>query len=126
MLVKSVKITSKPRAEERFTLRYLEDGEYPLWDALVDASPQGSVFCRSWWLRALGDIRLLACFAGSELIAGIPLYFERHFGIPVCTMPKLTQTWGVVMRPPEGKSVVAAAQETKILRTFAAQLSRYR
>jgi hypothetical protein len=41
-------------------------------------------------------------------------------------MPKLTRTWGVVMRPLEGKAVVAAARETKILRAFAVQLSRYR
>lgn len=84
------------------------------------------MFCRSWWLSAVGDVRVLACFAGDQIIAGIPLYFERRFGVPVCTMPKLTQTWGVVMRPLEGKAVVAAARETKILRAFAVQLSRYR
>jgi lipid II:glycine glycyltransferase (peptidoglycan interpeptide bridge formation enzyme) len=76
-------------------------------------------------LNAVGNVRVLGCFSGNELIAGIPLYFERYFGIPVCTMPKLTQTWGVVMRPLEGKPVVAAARETKILRTIAAQLSAY-
>lgn len=113
-------------AKETFTLRYLEPSEYPLWDALVDVSPQGSVFCRSWWLSTVGDVRVLACFAGNQIIAGIPLYFEKHFGITVCTMPKLTQTWGVVMRSPEGKAVVAAARETKILRAFALHLSRYR
>lgn len=126
MLTKSVKVPSQPDAQESFTLRYIEPGEYPLWDALVDVSPQGSVFCRSWWLNAVGDVRVLACFAGNQIVAGTPLYFEKHFGIPVCTMPKLTQTWGVVMRPPEGKAVVAAARETKILRAFAVQLSRYR
>jgi len=41
-------------------------------------------------------------------------------------MPKLTRTWGVVMRPLEGKTVAAAARETKILRTFAVELSQYR
>ena len=60
------------------------------------------------------------------MIAGIPLYFETHFGIPVCTMPKLTRSWGVIMRPLEGKQVTAAAREMKILRAFAAQLSRYK
>ncbi len=126
MLTKLVKATSKLNAEETFTLRYLEPSEYPLWDALVDVSPQGSVFCRSWWLSAFGDVRILACFSGNQIIAGIPLYFERRFGITVCTMPKLTQTWGIVMRPREGKAVAAAARETKILRAFAAELSQYR
>lgn len=126
MLTKSAKAPLKLNAEETFTLRYLEPSEYPLWDALVDISPQGSVFCRSWWLDAVGDVRVLACFSGKQIIAGMPLYLERHFGISVCTMPKLTRSWGVVMRPLEGKAVTAAARETKILRAFAVQLSRYR
>lgn len=58
------------------------------------------------------------------MIAGIPLHFERRFGIRVCGMPKLTQTWGIVMQPLQGKAVVAAARETKILRLFATALSR--
>jgi hypothetical protein len=108
------------------TLRYVEPSEYSLWDALVQASPQGSIFCRSWWLTAVGNVRVLAYFSGKDMIAGIPLYFEKHLGIPVCTMPKLTQTWGVVMRPLEGKRVTAAARETEILRAFATGLSRYK
>jgi hypothetical protein len=126
MLAKSVKVPSKLKAEEQLTLRYLEPGEYPLWDALVDASPQGSIFCRSWWLRAVGNVRVLACFSGRHLVAGVPLYFETHFGIPVCTMPKLTQTWGIVLPPPEGKRVTAVSRETKILLAFATALSRYK
>lgn len=41
-------------------------------------------------------------------------------------MPKLTRGWGVIMRPLDGKTVSAAARETKILRTFALHLSQYR
>jgi hypothetical protein len=41
-------------------------------------------------------------------------------------MPKLTQTWGIVMQPLEGKVHAAGARETKILRAFAAQLARYK
>jgi GNAT acetyltransferase-like protein len=126
MLTKPVKAPSKLSAEDALTLRYLEPSEYPLWDALVDVSPQGSVFCRSWWFSAIGDVRVLACFSAKQIIAGIPLYFERRFSLPVCTMPKLTRTWGILMRPLEGKAVVAAARETKILRAFAVELSRYR
>lgn len=126
MLTKAVKVPSQAKAEERLTLRYLEPDEYPLWDALVDLSPQGSVFCRSWWLRAAGNVRILACFSGNQIVAGVPLYFERHFGIPVCTMPKLTQTWGIVLSPPEGKPVTALSREIKILRAFATELSRHK
>lgn len=126
MLATSLKAPSKIKAEEAFTLRYLDSSEYPAWDSLVNASPQGSVFCRSWWLNAIGNVRILACFSGNEMIAGIPLYFEKRYGIPVCTMPKLTRTLGVVMRPLEGKTVTTAARETKILRSIAQQLAQYK
>lgn len=69
---------------------------------------------------------MLACFSGAELVAGIPLYFERHYGITVCTMPKLTRAWGVIMRPLEGKRFAAVSRETKILRVFAAQLASHK
>lgn len=125
MLTKSANAPSRLKTQETFTLRYLEPSEYALWDALVDISPQGSVFCRSWWLNTVGDVRVLACFSGNQIIAGIPLYVEKHFGIPVCTMPKLTRAWGVIMRPLDGKTVSASSRETKILRAFAVELSQY-
>jgi len=126
MLTKAqeVQLLAKP-SEEAFNLRFLEKDEYPLWDALVDVSPQGSVFCQSWWLEAVGNVRVLACFSGDEVVAGIPLWQEKRFGIPVCMMPKLTQTWGVVMRPFEGKPVTVAARETRLLRAFATRLAQH-
>lgn len=126
MLTNSLKSQAKHNAEQTLTFRYLQPSDYPAWDGLVDLSPQGSVFCRSWWLEAIGNVRILACFSGDTIIAGIPLYFEKHFGLTACTMPKLTQTWGVVIQPLEGKAVTVAARETRILRAFAAQLSQYR
>ena len=62
MLQPSLKVPFRLSAEENFTLRYLEPSEYDLWDELVDVSPQGSVFCRSWWLSAVGDVRVLDGF----------------------------------------------------------------
>ncbi len=106
-------------------LRYLTDNELPVWDALVDVSPQGSLFCKSWWLKAISDeIRVLGYFESGRLIAGIPLYFERRMGLKVCCMPKLTQTWGVVVEPLPGKRASATARETRILETFAQRLAQ--
>jgi hypothetical protein len=106
-------------------LRYLRPEEYPAWDELVEASPQGTVLCRSWLLNALGgDVRVLGYFRGDHLIAGIPLYFEHYFGFSVCRMPKLIHTWGIVMEPLEGKRVTVASREMEILSVFAKQLSK--
>ena len=107
------------------TLRYLTPDEYPLWDALVEVSPQGSVFCRSWWLKATaGDVRVLGYFNNENLVAGIPLYFEKRLGFMLCTMPKLTHTWGVVMEPLSGKRVTISSREMEILRVFGERLKR--
>ena len=105
-------------------VRYLTSDEYAQWDKLVEASPQGTVFCRSWWLKAIsGDVRLLGYFGGQHLIAGIPLYIEKRFGFELCTMPPLTPGWGVVIEPLVGKQVSKGSRELEILRSLAARLS---
>ena len=115
------------RSQPGQCLRYLRPEEYALWDALVEESPQGNVFCRTWWLRAIpGDVRVLAYFRGGHLIAGIPLYFERRLGVTLCRMPKLVHTWGVVMEPLEGKRATVVSREMEILAVFAKELANQR
>lgn len=106
--------------------RYLETSEYAKWDALVQNSPQGSVFCRSWWLNAIGEFRILGYFEDGELIAGIPLFFEQRFGIRVCTMPRLTPTLGVVICSLPGSANKVAARQNEIVGEIAKRLSEYK
>jgi hypothetical protein len=106
-------------------VRYLNPDEYPLWDTLVSASPQGSPFCYSWWLNAISpEIRVLGYFEKGRLVAGIPLYVQRRFGTTLCIMPKLTQTWGVVLEVPSGKQVNVINREMQVLRPLAAELKK--
>jgi hypothetical protein len=108
------------------SLRYLELSELSAWDALVDISPQGSPLSRSWWLKAVcGMVRILGYFKDERLIAGLPLYFEKRFGITACTMPKLTQTLGPIMSPSSARPVTAAWEEMEILGAFAKELSKH-
>lgn len=76
-------------------VRVLEPMEYDLWDKLVDNSNQGSIFCKSFWLRAVGaKFYILGCFDNSSrLIGGIPIVEPKKGFIQ---MPKLTQTLGIV------------------------------
>jgi len=105
-------------------LRLLRDDELAEWDGLVDLSPQGSVFCRSWWLQACGgDIRVLGYFKGGKLIAGIPLFYQKRFQLRFCLMPKLTQVWGVVIEPLSGKLCNVHSRENEILAVFAKRLA---
>lgn len=107
-------------------LRYLEDQELPLWDALVAESPQGCVFCYSWWLKTVAeDVRVLGCFKKSRLIAGMPIYIKRRGLFRIVTMPKLTQTWGVVLAPVKCKRAKALSHEMRVLEAFAARVSEF-
>jgi len=109
------------------SLRYLTSDELStLWDRLVDVSPQGSPFVRSWWLNAVGGtVKVLGYFKGETLIAGIPLYSEKRFGITVYTMPKLTQTLGPILAPSTGKQVATIWQEMEVLSAFAKELAHF-
>lgn len=108
------------------TVRYLEPNEYARWDELVQDSPQSSIFCRSWWLDAVGEFRILGYFEDDELVAGIPLFFETRFGVRVCTMPRLTPTLGVVIRVMSGSESKVAARQRVILGEIAKKLSQYK
>ena len=107
-------------------LRYVNSSEYAKWDELVQTSPQNSVFCRSWWLNAVGEFRILGYFEGDELIAGIPLFFETRFGVRVCTMPRLTPTLGIVIQAMSGSVNKVAARQRFIIGEIAKKLSEYR
>jgi len=117
-------VDSSP-VEQSEGLRYLSLEEHRQWDELVEASPQGSLFCRSWWLKvAAPDIRVLGYFDRGRLVAGIPLSFKKRLGVKFCTMPSLTQTWGVVIEPIEGKRVHQITRQMEILTIFARHLVR--
>lgn len=106
-------------------LALLTAEELPLWDALLEESEQGSVFAKSWWLKAAcGEARVLGYFEPGRLLAGMPLFYERRLGIRMCLMPKLTQTLGVAMRPLPGKQGVQQTRETEILDRFAERLAQ--
>jgi len=105
-------------------MRFFTEDEFPAWDRLVDASPQGSLFCNSWWLKAAADdIRVLGYFEHGRLVAGIPLFFKKRLGMPICTMPPLTYTWGVVIENIEGKPIHQKTRQAEILDRFARHLA---
>lgn len=71
------------------------------WDQFVDESPQGCIFCRSWWLRAVApdSFEILILRRAGRIVAGMPMVMRRSFGCLSIGMPKLTQTLGVLMAP---------------------------
>jgi hypothetical protein len=75
----------------------LNNTQYGLWDTFVDQSPQGDVFCYSWWLDSItkSNFKILVIFDGDEIVAGIPLAFDSQNKINI---PPLTRTLGVLYK----------------------------
>lgn len=71
------------------------------WDCFVDQSPQGSLFCRSWWLQAVcpDGLEILVLYKGDRIVAGMPMVRERKFGYKKICMPGFTKTLGVLLEP---------------------------
>ncbi|HUT35660.1 MAG TPA: GNAT family N-acetyltransferase [Planctomycetota bacterium] len=76
------------------------------WDRFVDESPQGCLFCRSWWLQAVspGQFEVLVLRKGGRIVAGMPLVRYRRWGFQAIHMPQLTQTLGPLLGPPTSEN----------------------
>ena len=101
-----------------FNFRNLEKNEYAMWNDFVDKSPQGSIFAKTFWLDAVGSkYNILGCFdKGNRIVAGMPI-IESERGY--LTMPKLTQTLGIVFSDfSEMKYVKRISKEKDIIMDF--------
>jgi len=71
------------------------------WDRFVDDSPQGTIFCRSWWLEAVcpKEFEILILRKAGRIVAGMPLVRRRRLAYEAIGMPPLTQTLGLLLEP---------------------------
>lgn len=71
--------------------------EYDLWNRFVDQSPQGDVFCYTWWLDTVtkNDFKILVVKKNNKIVAGIILPFFESGRI---NEPYLTRTVGVLYK----------------------------
>lgn len=72
------------------------------WDALVSRSPQGNLFCRSWWLSAAfgHDFEVIMAERSGTVVAGIPLPYQCSGKRKRVVRPLMTATMGVLLMPP--------------------------
>jgi len=66
-----------------YQARLLSPEEYPLWDALIRESPQGSIFSYSEYLRLLADatnsrLQIIGCFKKDLLLGGCSLFVRKR------------------------------------------------
>jgi hypothetical protein len=68
----------------RLTTRYLTEADYPVWNALVAASPDGSIYSTPEYLDVLcsetdAHFRILVAERAGEVVGGIALYERKNF-----------------------------------------------
>jgi CelD/BcsL family acetyltransferase involved in cellulose biosynthesis len=89
----------------------------PAWDELVGAMPRPSPFLLNawlveWWRHFGADERLAvrAAFRGGRLVAGLPLFVDRHLGLRTLEFVGGTKAAlaDLVIRPEEDDSTAAA------------------
>jgi hypothetical protein len=70
------------------------------WDQFVEISPQGSVFCLSWWLRSVCDdqFKIYIARQNSEIIGGFVLPIQQRYFLKYSMMPRYTQTLGPLFK----------------------------
>jgi lipid II:glycine glycyltransferase (peptidoglycan interpeptide bridge formation enzyme) len=109
-----------------YNLRNLEKNEYDMWNEFVDKSPQGSIFFKTFWLDAVGTrYSIMGCFdKGDKLVAGMPITEGKKGHL---TMPKLTQTLGIVLSDfSEMKYVKKISKEKDIIMSFADNFPKFK
>ena len=101
----------------------LAEPEYPAWNALVGASPTGSIYSRPEYLDALctaagGRFRILGVRQGDQLLGGVGLY-ERDGPFGSYVSPRLLLYYnGPVLRQHESK--YPSEQTARQLKTLTA------
>ena len=105
----------KSMSKSNIEARILEESEYPIWDELVENSPQGTIFHTSDWLGICSDTfgrepKIFGCFNNDELIGGCSLFVHKLKGIFKCANSTCTMT-------PYGGFVLRPSKSTKIRKT---------
>lgn len=78
-------------------LELLKPSQYDIWDDLVDRSPQGTVFHKSWWLKHIANhqntnLHFLGVFREDELVGGCSIYEEKKFCFKLAFSPPINSS----------------------------------
>gem|GEM_PF-100270 len=120
-------------ADRLVELGEIEPGRKPKKDTLariedfITASPQGSIFCRPWWLEALapGQWDYLTVFKNDQVGALMPIVWRVKDKKRIILLPPLTQTLGVLLPRFDCKYARAVSQEVKLTSELIEKLPDY-
>jgi len=96
--------------------------DYNLWNEFVDASPQGTIFAKSWYLDALNiDYKILAVLKNNSIEAGIVLTKNE---INLYSNPMFAKYLGIMYAPFEGDYYNIESKEYKYAQLLAEKLEK--
>ncbi|MBP7652396.1 GNAT family N-acetyltransferase [Candidatus Dependentiae bacterium] len=109
---------------KKYEIRLLTDAEFEKWDSLVDASDEGTLFHKSYWLKNVHDQPLIyGYFKNGILSAGFTgSIIKRRFGYSYLGTPLLTPYSGPVFYPQSGKKVTHYSNCKEILEDMIIEL----
>lgn len=106
-----------------YICRILEQNKYDDWDKFVTDSPQGTLFHKSYWLRASGqEFRIYGYFKGEELFGGLPIICRSKLRFKYASNPPLTPYLGIIFNENNAKYVTKISNEKEISRAIAARI----
>ena len=97
------------------------------WDQFVSRSPQGNLFCKSWWLKAAypDSFDVLVARRAGAIVAGMPLPYVVSGNRKRIVRPAMTTTMGVLLNPMPPKATSYEQQlsaETNLLNGLVAAI----
>jgi len=100
------------------------------WDDFVDLSPQGCIFCKSFWLKSVcpNGFNIVVVENNNTIMAGIPLRNEyNEKGEKIVNMPLLTQTMGILLwRNIKSKYCKYLSEVMKVVNLIIDELENYK
>lgn len=94
-------------------IKEIKREDYALWDELVERSPQGTIFHKSWWLKVAGNvtntkIKIFLIHQSDELIGGCALSTKKVGLLKLAFSPPIdtpTPYGGAMLKPIDAKNI---------------------
>lgn len=85
------------------------------------------IFSQAWWLDSVANNDWDVCLVenNDEIVASMPYYIKRKFGLTMLTQPILTQNLGPWIKPSMGKYNKKISHQKKMMQELISQLPRY-
>lgn len=109
--------------DDGLKMKWLEKNNHPEWDEFVESSPQGSIYSKTFYLKAVGmPYRLLAVVENDRIQAGIVIIRNR---VKLYSNPLLCKYLGIMFCDMEGSEYASESRRRRICEVLIPELSKY-